>query len=129
MLKNTIKILSILLCLSSCGGGSDGNSYSSGYEGRGIHSSYDEEEDEEYEEEEGYEDGTHYATVNYYNPETGYSGTYNLEVEVEDNEVTVIYFNNSGYLDDDHISPEELDDYGSATIYGEEGKTYEVQID
>lgn len=89
-----------------------------------------EEESYYYEEENvGYEDGTYTATVYYNNPETDYSATYTLDVEVEDNEVTIIYFPNDGYLDEDHIWPEELDDEGYVMIYGEEGKTYEIQID
>ncbi|MCF8459714.1 MAG: hypothetical protein K9G46_03245 [Flavobacteriales bacterium] len=76
-----------------------------------------------------FEDGTHAATVYYNNSETGHSATYTLEVEVENNEVTTIYFESGGYLDSDHIQSAELDESGNATIYGEEGKTYEVQID
>ena len=43
--------------------------------------------------------------------------------------MTIIYFNNGGYLDYDHITPDELDEDGYVYIYGEEGKTYEIQID
>ena len=88
------------------------------------------EEDSYYEDDSNeFEDGTYSATVDYYNPETGYSETYYLDVEVEDNNVTIIYFNNGGYLDYDHITPDELDEDGYVYIYGEEGKTYEIQID
>ena len=76
-----------------------------------------------------FEDGTYSATVDYYNPETGYSETYTLDVEVEDNQLTIIYFPNGGYIDSDHIWPEELDEYGFVSIQGEEGKAYDVQID
>ncbi len=76
-----------------------------------------------------FEDGTHAATVNYYNPKTGYSQTYALDVEVESCEVVQINFPNGGWLDSDHITPEELKKDGSCTIEGEDGKTYEVQID
>ena len=76
-----------------------------------------------------YEDGTHSATVNYYNPETGFSNTYTLDVEVEDCQVIQINFPNGGWLDSDHINPEELDDSGNCTIEGDEGRTYEIQID
>jgi hypothetical protein len=86
-------------------------------------------EEEEQEEEQGFVDGTHTATVYYTNSETGHSATYTLEVEVEGNEVTILYFDSGGYLDSDHIQPAELDESGNATIYGEGGKTYEVQID
>lgn len=75
------------------------------------------------------EDGTHLATVDYYNPETGYSQTYTLDVEVENCEVVQINFPRGGWLDSDHISPAELNEDGYCTIDGEDGKTYEIQID
>ena len=34
-----------------------------------------------------------------------------------------------GYLDEDHITAAELDEDGNAHVEGEEGKTYDVQID
>ena len=82
-------------------------------------------EDETY----GYEDGTYNANVEYYNPETDYSATYTLEVKVEDNEVVEIDFPKGGWLDEDHISPAELDEDGQTTVEGEDGKTYEIEID
>jgi hypothetical protein len=84
-------------------------------------------EDEEIVNENLFEDGTYTATVEYYN--TDYSNTYDLEVEVEDNQVTVIYFPNDGYLDNDHIWPAEIDEDGYAYIEGENGKTYEIYIE
>lgn len=77
----------------------------------------------------GIEDGSHSATVDYYNPDTGHSATYDLEVEVEDCEVTTIHFPKGGWLDDSHISPEELDSDGNATLEDDEGRTFEVHID
>lgn len=74
-------------------------------------------------------DDTYTATVEYYNPSTGYYKTYTLNVEVENGEVTVIYFPNGGYLDSSSIYPSELDEDGYAEIEGEEGKIYKVQID
>lgn len=87
-------------------------------------------DDYEYEESNvcGYEDGTYSATVDYYNPETGYSQTYTLDVEVMDCQVVQINFPSGGWLDDDHISPADIDEYGNATIEGEDGKTYEVSL-
>lgn len=76
-----------------------------------------------------YEDGTYSATVDYNNPETGYSQTYTLDVEVQDCQVVQINFPNDGYLDEDHISPADIDESGSASVDGEDGKTYEIQID
>lgn len=76
-----------------------------------------------------FDDGTYSATIDYYNPETGYSQTYTLDVEVEGCEVVQIDFPNGGWLDSDHITPAELDEYGNCTVDGEDGKTYEIQID
>jgi major membrane immunogen (membrane-anchored lipoprotein) len=76
-----------------------------------------------------YEDGSYDATVDYYNPETGYSATYTLEVEVQDCQIVQINFPNDGYLDEDHITYADIDENGEAYVYGEGGKTYEIQID
>lgn len=76
-----------------------------------------------------FEDGTYSATVEYDNPETGYSATYNLDIEVQDCQVVQINFPNDGYLDEDHISYADIDEDGTAIVYGEDGKTYEIQID
>lgn len=76
-----------------------------------------------------FEDGTYSATVDYYNPQTDYSATYTLDVEVENGVVVQINFPNDGYLDDDHITPEALDSNGECTIDGEDGKTYTIHID
>jgi hypothetical protein len=76
-----------------------------------------------------YEDGTYSATVDYNNSETGYSATYSLDVEVQDCQIVQINFPNDGYLDDDHISYADIEDDGSASVTGEDGKTYEIQID
>ena len=75
------------------------------------------------------EDGTHSATVYYNNPQTGYSATYTLDVEVEDGQVVQIDFPNGGYIDSDHITPEALNSDGECTIYGDDGKTYSIHID
>lgn len=76
-----------------------------------------------------YEDGRHGATVSYTNPDTGHSATYSLDVEVDDCEVTVIYFPKGGWLDDSHISSGELDDDGYTVVSDQEGRTFEVQLD
>ena len=74
------------------------------------------------------EDGTHSATVYYNNPQTGYSATYTLDVEVEDGQVVQIDFPNGGYIDSDHITPEALNSDGECTIYGDDVKTYVIHI-
>jgi major membrane immunogen (membrane-anchored lipoprotein) len=89
----------------------------------------DNEDSDEYDYGCKYEDGTYSATVDYYNPETGYSATYSLDVEIEDCQIVQINFPKGGWLDEDHIDSAEINEDGSATVYGEDGKTYEIQID
>lgn len=75
------------------------------------------------------DDGTYSATVGYNNSETGYSATYTLDVDIEDCQVVQINFPNDGYLDENHISSADIDEDGNANVDGEDGKTYEIQID
>lgn len=129
-------IFSLLFLLCSCGNDNKGtrNQPSSDYGRSNYSSNPDNDEDEEVsnDDEENIdgeiEDGTHSATVQYYNPETGHMATYTLDVEVEDGEVRQINFPKGGWLDETHISPEELED-GRATLRDEEGREYEVEID
>lgn len=83
---------------------------------------------EDYDSELSHPDGTFSADVNYYNPNTGTSSTYTLDVEVENNEVTVIYWPNGGQLDDSHFTPQELDSNGSCFFTSDQGYDYEVTI-
>ena len=94
-----------------------------------------ESEDENLSETKNYEDGTYDASVDYYNPKTGYLATYDLEVDVEDGEVVRINFPKGGWLDDDvhpsesQLSPAELDEDGEAIMEDENGRTFEIKID
>lgn len=76
-----------------------------------------------------FEDGSHEATVNYYNPNTGYSAEYSLSVEVEDCQVIRIDFPKGGWLDEDHIRPGEIDEDGNATIEDDQERIWEIHID
>lgn len=76
-----------------------------------------------------YKDGTYCATVEYYNPNTGTRNSYDLSVEVEDGELTVIHWPNGGWLDDSHFTPEELDEDGSVSFTSDKGYEYTVTID
>jgi hypothetical protein len=76
-----------------------------------------------------FKDGIYSSIVDYNNPETGYSATYTLDVDVRDCQVVQINFPNDGYLDDDHISYADIDDDGNASVNGEDGKTYQIQIE
>ena len=86
---------------------------------------YDSHDDSE----EVLEDGTHTASVDYYNPATGYSATYDLDVEVEDGEVVEIQFPNEGYLGEYRLSNTELDEDGTADVEDDEGRSFHVEID
>jgi hypothetical protein len=78
---------------------------------------------------ERFPDGGYSAEVEYFNPETGYAATYTLDVEVEDGEVTTIYFPNGGWLDGSHIMPTELDEDGSAEVTDDQGREFQVHIE
>lgn len=75
-----------------------------------------------------YEDGTYCAEVEYYNPNTRTRSTYSLNVEVENNELTLIHWPNGGWLDDSHFTPVELDESGYCSFTSDRGYEYEVQI-
>ena len=83
---------------------------------------------EDYDSELSHPDGTFSAEVDYYNSNTGTSSTYTLNVEVENNEVTVIYWPNGGELDDSHFTPQELDGNGSCSFTSDAGYDYEITI-
>jgi len=74
------------------------------------------------------DDGTHSARIDYYNPSTGYSADYTLNVEVENCQVIQIDFNNGGYLDGDHIDPADIDKNGDASIEDDKGRSFEIHI-
>jgi hypothetical protein len=105
------------------------------FTGKSYHRSYnpyygdDGEYAEEPEPECGVYDGTHDADVNYYNPKTGRSSKYSLEVQVEDCKVIQINFPNGGYLDDSHISPTKINWNGDAKVKDDKGIIYKIHIE
>ncbi|PKV75290.1 hypothetical protein [Pontibacter ramchanderi] len=74
-----------------------------------------------------YSDGTYCAEVDYYNPNTGNSSTYTLEVEIEDDDLTTIHWPNGGWLDDSHFSSTDISG-GSASFTSDRGYEYTVTI-
>jgi hypothetical protein len=76
-----------------------------------------------------YSDGDYCANVTYHNPNTGTTSTYQLTVEVEDGELTVIHWPNGGWLDATHFTPEEVDEDGVVNFTSDKGYNYEVQIE
>lgn len=75
-----------------------------------------------------YPDGTYCATINYDNPNTGTSSTYTLNVEVVNNQLTQINWNNGGWLDDSHFTPPELNENGYCMFRSDMGYEYHVHI-
>ena len=69
-----------------------------------------------------------FARVDCFNVESECFATYVLDIEVKNNKVTKIYFPNYGYLKDEHIWPDELNEYGFVRVEGDEGRFYDVQI-
>ena len=119
------RIAFLIAALTACGGGGT-------YEDRGweeVPPSRFPDEGYAEEETERIEDGTHSAMIDYYNPETGYSATYDLDVEVEGGEVSTIYFPNGGYLDGSYIYPEALDSEGRTSLVDDQGREFEVEVD
>lgn len=97
-------------------------------------SRYSNETDEDYSENEdnnseddGYKDGTYCAEVEYYNPSTGTRNTYDLDVEVESGELTVIHWPNRGWLDNSHFYPEDIID-GECEFTSDRGYRYTVTL-
>ena len=80
-----------------------------------------------YDDDYGYQDGTYCAEIEYYYYKTGTRSTYTLEVEIEDNELTKIYWPNGGWLDDSHFYPPDISD-GYATFTSDRGIEYSVKI-
>lgn len=81
----------------------------------------------DYESSDELSDGTYCAEVEYYNPSTGTRNTYDLDVEVESGELTVIHWPNSGWLDSSHFSPEDITD-GECEFVSDKGYRYTVTL-
>lgn len=110
-MKRIIYFLVIFIVFQSCSTGNSGPDY-----------------EEDYVTEDGYEDGTYCADVSYYNPNTGTSNSYTLEVEVQSNQVTQINWGNGGWMDEDHFYAQDLDDNGYCSFSSDKGYDYTVQI-
>lgn len=115
-----LKLLLILLAIIAFTSCKKDNSNSGATEEFSVHTD-DDTADE-------YPDGTYCADIDYYNPDTSKRSTYTLNVEVENNNVTVIQWTNGGWLDSSHFSPEELDSDGSCSFSTYDGKQYDIQI-
>ncbi len=76
---------------------------------------------------EGYADGTWCADVEYYNPNTGTNNSYELDVEVENNELIEIEWPNGGWLDETHFTAEDISD-GECSFISDRGYEYTVTL-
>lgn len=76
---------------------------------------------------EGIEDGTHSADIEYYNPDTGHTANYTLDVRVRNGKLVEIEFENGGWLDESHFSAPDISD-GSASFTDDEGREFNVKI-
>ena len=74
-----------------------------------------------------YEDGTYCAEVDYHNSVTGTISTCTLEVEIEDNELTVIHWPNGGWMNISHSTSPHISD-GKASFTSNEGVDCTVRI-
>ena len=75
-----------------------------------------------------YSDGTWCASVDYYNPNTGSSNTYSLDVEIEDGELVQINWSNGGWLDESHFSREDISS-GECSFTSDKGYEYNVTLE
>lgn len=90
-----------------------------------VSSAYPEESDDESDVE--FPDGTYCAYVEYYNPNTGSSNTYQLSVEVEEGLLTTIHWPNGGWLDESHFSAEDIS-LGVCSFESDKGYEYTVTL-
>lgn len=72
-------------------------------------------------------DGTYCAEVEYYNPNTGTRNTYELDVEVEDGNLTQINWPNGGWLDETHFYSEDISS-GECSFTSDRGYRYTVTL-
>lgn len=83
----------------------------------------DEKDDDGYE----YKDGMYCASVEYYNPNTGTSSTYTLNIEVESDNLVTIHWPNGGWLDESHFISEDISS-GTCSFTSDKGYEYNVTI-
>lgn len=76
-----------------------------------------------------FNDASYRAKIEYFNPNTKTRSDYSLYVDVKNNKVIVIHFENGGWLDESHIiSGGELNPQGNTTLYTDKGYEYNVAL-
>lgn len=74
-----------------------------------------------------YPDNTYCADIEYYNPKTGTRSDYQLKVEIKNGELTQINWNNGGWLDETHFTPQDIYT-GSASFISDKGYNFNVKL-
>lgn len=75
-----------------------------------------------------FKDGTHSATVDYYNPKTKHSAQYDLKVHVKDCKIIQIDFPNGGWLDEDHIPQTQINENKEAVLTDDKGRQWKIHL-
>lgn len=70
------------------------------------------------------------AFIHIYNPKTEHETMSDLYVEVKDNKVVKIYWDNGGWLDESHFNPDEayLDSNGYTSFDDDRGRDFGVTL-
>ena len=126
-----IILLSLLLFSNACiSNNSDSNNDSFDDETNSSSLNYDDLDTESPEENNSNNysyNGTYCAEVSYYNPRTGTSSVYTLEVEVENDILTTLHWPNGGWLDDSHFNGEDISD-GNCSFTDDRAVDFEVTL-
>jgi hypothetical protein len=76
-----------------------------------------------------FNDASYKAKIEYFNPNTKTKSEYSLYVDVKNNKVIVIHFENGDWLDESHIvSGGELNPEGNTTLFTDKGYEYNVSL-
>jgi hypothetical protein len=75
-----------------------------------------------------FKDGTHSASVDYYNPKTKHTAKYELNVHVKDCKIIQIDFPNGGRLDEDHISETPINRNKEAELQDDKGRQWKIHL-
>ncbi|MCH2488722.1 MAG: hypothetical protein MK211_01115 [Flavobacteriales bacterium] len=74
-------------------------------------------------------EGKYCAYVYVYNPKTGTEGDYDLYVQVEEDKVIKLFWNNGGFLDSSHFNPDDALLYDNYTTFKDDrGREFSVKI-
>lgn len=74
-----------------------------------------------------YDNGTYCASVEYYNSNTDTNNSYTLNVEIENDELVMIYWPNGGWLDESHFTAEDIS-AGNCSFTSDKGYQYTITI-